>query len=118
MKEILTIPIEFDTSAIESRLETDGYEMVIESITKAVMTSILKCLPGEPRGYYSGNSAPRSFDEVNWSKFVGQRLDLWMQEHAEEVVDEAAILLAQKGARKRKWRDLVHELKEQEADNG
>ena len=113
MKHMLTIPLEFDTDLIEQRLQRDGYEDVLHELREKVEGELLSHLPGNSRSYYT-STRPKDFDEVNWGKFAGERIDAWLCEHSAEVVDEAALLLAQKGSRKAKWRDILAELKAQE----
>ena len=36
-------------------------------------------------------------------------MDKWMERHKEEVIDEAALLMAMRGSRKLKWREVLEE---------
>lgn len=109
----VTIPFSFDTSPIEAQIASIGERevgKVIESVTKKGIYSTLPKKGGY--GYYS-NQKPMNDDEVDWRKFIEDRFAKWLDSHAQEIVDEAALLLATRAGRKKAWREVLAELKEE-----
>lgn len=109
----VTIPFVFDTSPIEAQIEAIGEKevsKVIESVTKQGIYGIMPKKGGY--GYYS-NQKPTNDDEVDWRKFIEDRFAKWLDSHAQEVIDEAALLLAARVGRKKAWREVLAELKEE-----
>lgn len=107
----VTIPFSFDTSPIENQIAAIGQNevlKVIENVTKQGMYSVL---PKKNR--YSYRDRPKSDDEIDWSEVINDRLNEWLNSHSQEIIDEAAILLAKKASRKKAWREVLAELKDE-----
>lgn len=94
----VTIPFRFDTSPIEAQVATIGFDEVAKIIDKVVKEGIAKTLPHS----YGGN-------DIEWRRYINDYMDKWMERHKEEVIDEAALLMAMRGSRKLKWREVLEE---------
>lgn len=108
MKYEITIPFCFDTTAIEQCLQEIGQKELEKAIAEIVEKNVRDCLP-KKLGY--GLTMP---DVPDWRGYLDEKLRAWLDEHAEEVVDEAALLMAEKGGRKRRWRDVLKDIKEEQ----
>lgn len=94
----VTIPFRFDTSPIEAQVAAIGFDEVAKIIDKVVKEGIAKTLPHSYRG-----------NDIDWHRYVDDYMDKWMERHKEEVIDEAALLMAMRGSRKLKWREVLEE---------
>lgn len=109
----VTIPFSFDTSPIEAQIEAIGEKevsKVIESVTKQGIYGVMPKKGGY--GYYNSGK-PKSDDEIDWCKFIEDRFAKWLDSHSQEIIDEAALLLATRAGRKKAWREVLAELKEE-----
>lgn len=109
MRTEITIPFAFDTTPIETMLQEHGTEEALKVIERMVEENIIKQVPKE-RDYYGR----RTSDKPDWKVYMDEKVDLWLNDHAEEIIDEAALLLAMRAGRKAKWRDVLKELKEEQ----
>ena len=107
MRTEITIPFAFDTAPIEARLQERGTEEAMKIIERMVKDNVISQVP-KVRDYYRGRDNP------DWKAYMDEKVDLWMDEHAEEIIDEAALLLAARAGRKAKWRDVLREFKEEQ----
>ena len=115
MRTEITIPFAFDTKPIEDELQEHGYQEVMARIIKSAEESMLKQLPGKESGLgYYYDSTPRKLSDINWLKIVNDRIDKAIEEHIEEIVDEAALLLVKRAGRKKSWREVLAEIKEEQ----
>lgn len=106
----VTIPFCFDTSPIEEQIANIGATEVGKAIGEVVRKGVFSVMP--KKGYYGyGKSHPASEDEIDWAGFVKSHFYEFMDEHKDEVIDEAALLLAMKASRKKSWRETLEELK-------
>lgn len=108
MRTEITIPFAFDTAPIETMLQKHGTEEAMKIIERMVRENVISQVPKE-RDYYG----VRKSDNPDWKAYMDERVDLWMDEHAEEIIDEAALLLAARAGRRAKWRDVLREFKEE-----
>jgi len=106
----VTIPFSFDTSPIEAQVAQFGEDEAKKAIREAVMDGLLSVLPGKDRGYYR-NPKPNNDKEIDWKAYVDERMDAWIDAHMEDIVDEAALLMAMRAGRGKKWREVLDELK-------
>lgn len=101
----VTIPFSFDTSPIESQIANIGESEVAKIVDKVVKEGIVEALP---HGYvYSAHKRP----DIDWRRYIDNYMDKWMERHKDEVIDEAALLMAMRGSRKKAWREVLEELK-------
>lgn len=77
-----------------------------------VRQGIAEALPSD-YGYSPYGNDKYGKPKVNWHKYVSDYMDKWMERHTQEVVDEAALLMAMRGSRKKKWREMLDELREE-----
>lgn len=101
----VTIPFSFDTSPIERQIASIGEGEVRKIVDKMVKKGIDDVMP---TGYWD--------KEPNWGAYLKERVVDWLNDHKQEVIDEAALLLAARAGRTKAWRDVLDELRE--ADNG
>ena len=106
----VTIPFCFDTSPIERQIAELGRDEVAKVVDSVVRQGIAEALPSK-YGYSHYGIDRSGKPNVNWHKYVNDYMDKWMECHAQEVVDEAALLVAMRGSRKKKWREVLDELR-------
>ena len=110
MKTEIVIPFAFDTAPLEARLRDHGEEEVTRILRDMVRDNLVACVP-KKEDYYG-----RETGDPNWSRLMRDYFREWLDGHAEEIVDEAALILAQRGSSKRRWRDVLREVKEEQDD--
>lgn len=106
----VTIPFSFDTSPIEDQIANVGVQEAQKIIESVVKNGLLSALH-KKGSYWAGN--PKNEDEIDWKRLVNDRIDVFIESHKDEIVDEAALLLAMRGSRKKAWREVLDELKEE-----
>lgn len=104
----VTIPFAFDTSPIEEQIANVGAQEAQKLIEDVVHKGLLSALP-KKGSYWAGN--PKNEDEIDWKRLVNDRVDEFIESHKDEIVDEAAMLLAMRGSRKKAWREVLDELR-------
>ncbi len=100
MKTEFLVPFQFDTTAVEQRLESEAYNRIVEDIENKVMAEIKQSLP-------------RRYGKPDWQSVAEHWFWNWLDNHDEEIIDMAIILLAKKAKDKRRWKDVLRELKEE-----
>lgn len=113
MRTEITIPVAFDTTPLEEKLQRDGEAEVERVIREIVTTGVRRALPTK---YTDTYGRTLNDPEIAWGRYVGERLRSWLDDHAEEIIDEAALLLASRGAKRKTWKQVLAELKEEEQD--
>lgn len=96
MKSEFLIPFEIDTSAVEKKVENDAYKDVVEKLFDLCKSSL-----------------PRSGYRIAWDHMVWHRIDAFLDEHADEIIDTTVLLIARKVGNKKRWRDVLDEVKAQ-----
>lgn len=110
MRTEIVIPFAFDTAPIEKLLEERGEAEVMRILSEKVDSAVIANLPMKNDGYgYNAKKVP------DWRGFLENRFYRWLDEHTQEIIDEAALLMAAKGSRKKAWREVLAEVK---ADEG
>lgn len=104
MKTEFLIPFEIDTSAIEAKLESEGYEDVVQRLTGTLRAQV-------------ESNLPKSYGWIDWDQVTWQSISMFLDEHAEEIIDMAVLLLAQKVGNKKRWRDVLKEIKEERGED-
>lgn len=115
MRTEIVIPFAFDTAPIEKLLQEQGEQEVMRIIEKLVMDGVRASMPQKVQYGYSGYQQQKKEPEIDWRKFFEDRFSRWMDDHCQEIIDEAALLMAAKGSRKKAWREVLAEVK---ADEG
>lgn len=106
----VTIPFSFDTSPIEAQIANIGEQEVAKIVDSVVRQGLAEALPTTYRyDYYAPNKHGKP--GVDWHKYVNDYMNKWMERHKQEVIDEAALLMAMRGSRKKAWREVLEELK-------
>lgn len=115
MNHEIMIPFNFDTSFIEKKLQDDGYSEVMNQLTKRAEEQMMKQLPTNG-GYNRWNEKPTE-KKIDWHKFFSDRMnrwfEAWISEHSQEIIDEAALLMAKRGASRKAWRDVLAEYQDE-----
>jgi hypothetical protein len=110
MRTEIVIPFAFDTAPIEKLLQEQGETEVMRILAEKVDAAVIANLPTKPDGYgYNTKQVP------DWRGFLENRFTRWLDKHQQEIIDEAALLMAAKGSRKKAWREVLAEVK---ADEG
>ena len=109
----VTIPFSFDTTPIEEQIAQIG-EQETKRVIREVVTEGIKSVM--PMKYSYGYYTKEETGEIDWRKYVSDYMGEWMSDHAEEVIDEAALLLAAKASRKKAWREVLAEVKAESED--
>lgn len=106
----VTIPFSFDTSPIEEHIASIGEQEVGKIIEETVRKGIASVMPKRTSyGYYSKDK----LEEIDWRRFINDTFHEWLDANRQEIMDEAALLLAMKTSRKKAWREVLAELKEE-----
>ena len=104
MKTEFLIPFEIDTSAIEAKLESEGYEDVVQRLTGTLRAQV-------------ESSLPKHYGKVDWDRVTWQAISKFLDEHAEEIIDTTVLLLAEKVGNKKRWRDVLKKIKEDKRED-
>lgn len=102
------IPFTFDTTPVESLVAETGEAEVKRAVEEIVEKGVKASLP---KRYSYG----RVNYDVDWNQLVKECINEWLNEHAQEIVDEAVILLAARGRSKKQWREMLAEIREEES---
>ena len=99
MRTEIVIPFAFDTAPIEQRLEDEAFDIVVKNIEAEFWKNI-------------NGKLPKAYGKIDWDAFIRMKMWQWFDNHADEVVEMASILLAKKARDKRQWRKVLEEMKE------
>jgi hypothetical protein len=105
----VTIPFSFDTSPIEAQIANIGESEVMKLIREVTMKGIYSVMP-KKNGWYRDNT-PKNDDEVDWKGYIDSHVYKWLDANTQTIIDEAALLMAMRGSRKKAWREVLEELK-------
>ncbi len=111
MRTEITIPFAFDTAPIEETLQKHGEEEAVRKRREMVEENVVKKVPKKWSNYHGRT------DEPDWSEFLRCEFNEWLSEHATEIIDEAALLLAQRASGRKAWKDVLTEVKREMGDN-
>lgn len=110
MRTEIVIPFAFDTAPIEKLLQEQGEKEVMRILAEKVDAAVIANLPTKPDGYgYNAKQVP------DWRGFLENRFNRWLDAHQQEIIDEAALLMAAKGSRKKAWREVLAEMRDEAA---
>lgn len=99
MKTEFLIPFELDTSAIEQKMQAEGYEEVIQRLAATLRQQVESTLP-------------KSYGHINWDRVAWDFVSKFLDEHADEIIDTTVLLLAERVGNKKRWRDALKDVKE------
>ena len=107
MRTEIVIPFAFDTTPIEVMLQKQGKDEAMKILRQMVEDNVINQIPRKET-YYG-----QKLDEPDWRRYMDKHFRSWLDDHAEEIIDEAALLLAARAGRKKKWREILEEVKEE-----
>ena len=115
MNHEIMIPFNFDTSFIERKLQDDGYNEVLRQLVNKADEQMMKQLP--TKGGYDHWAKKQVEKQIDWHKFFNDRINRWFNdwiaEHGQEIIDEAALLMAKRGASRKAWREVLSEYQDE-----
>lgn len=100
MRTEIVIPFAFDTAPVERRLEDEAFDIIVKRLEDEARQKINEKLP-------------KSYGKVDWKTYIEWSMRNWLNDHADEVVETASLLLAKKARDKRQWRQVLDEMKEE-----
>ena len=106
MRTEIMVPFAFDTAPVEEMLQKHGEEEAMRILREMVEDNVISQVP-KKRNYYGMTNDP------DWHGLMEECFASWLNKHKEEVIDEAALLLAAKAGRTKKWRELLTEIKDE-----
>ena len=113
MRTEFVIPFAFDTTPLEKVIQNQGEQEVRRIIEDMVREGVKNVMPKKSNGYaYMSGNDPKLSVEIDWRKFVEDRFTRWLDQHQQEIIDEAALLVAARAGRKKAWREVLAEVKE------
>lgn len=106
----VTIPFSFDTSPIEAQVAKFGEDEALKVIREVTLKGICSVMPSRDNGYWRDKKA-KDENDINWKRYIDERIDAWIDRNRGEIIDEAALLMAMRANRNKKWREVLDELK-------
>lgn len=106
MRTEIVVPFAFDTTPIEERLREHGEEEVERLLRQLVHDQVIAALP-KKTDYYGHKTKVTDWSGIMKSYFLD-----WLNDHSQEIIDEAALLMAARAAQKRPWREVLASIKE------
>ena len=107
MRTEIVIPFAFDTTPIEQKLQDVGTSEVNRRVDELIEQKVYDSLPKVVRSW-NGDT------ETDWKSYIDSRIDAYLDEHVSEVIETAAILMAARGSRRKAWKDVLAEYKEEQ----
>ena len=101
MKTEFLIPFEIDTSVIEQKLEDEGCEEVIQRLKTDLHAEMKSVLPNR-------------YGRIDWESWMWHIADKFLEKHKDEIIDTVVLLIARKTGNRKRWRDVLKEIKEEE----
>lgn len=117
MNHEIMIPFNFDTSFIERKLQDDGYNEVINQLIEQAQDQMKSQLPTKGGRYdaWAKKTLPK---EIDWASMFNRRFDKWFDnwvaEHGQEIIDEAAVLMAKRASSRKAWKEVLAEYQKEE----
>lgn len=105
MKTEILIPFTFDTTPIEAKMGMLSEDEVAKKVDEIIEQKVAEQLP---KKYDSWNSK----GVTDWKSYLDNKFYEWLNDHAQDIIDEAAMLLATRGFRKKEWKQILKEVKE------
>lgn len=97
MRHEVMIPMEFNTDAVEQKLEKDGYDELMGRIYE-------RCEQELPKKWGYGSNR-----EVSWKEFVERAADRFMDSHKNEILEAAAKRMVDRMVKTKAYREAVAE---------
>lgn len=117
MRTEITIPFAFDTTPIEHMMRDHGIDEAMKILREIVEENAISQIPKmRDRYYYVNNHYVNNGNDPDWKGYMDDIARNWLDEHAQEIVDEAALLLAAKAGRKKAWREVLAEIRSEDGE--
>ena len=94
MEHIVQFAISIDDKTIQNRIEEHAYTDVLDKLAKEATDTV-----------FAHSSAYSR--ELMWEKLLGNALQSFLEEHKDEIIDEAANMLADRFQRTKKYREAM-----------
>jgi 3D (Asp-Asp-Asp) domain-containing protein len=91
---VINVPLVIDEASIEGRLKIDYEKKVIESVEKQIKQTL--------KGRYGWGDADEGMREI-----INRRVDVYIDNHRDEVLDEVAKRIYERSVRTKKVRTSV-----------
>lgn len=111
MRTEITIPFAFDTTPIEHMMRDHGVEETMKILREIVEENAISQIPKRKENYYYH---VKNGNDPDWKGYMDDIARSWLDEHAQEIVDEAALLLAARAGRKKAWREVLAEIRSED----
>lgn len=112
MRTEITIPFAFDTTPIEHMMRDHGVEEAMKILREIVEENAISQIPKMRENHYYVKNG----NDPDWKGYMNDIARKWLDEHAQEIVDEAALLLAAKAGRKKAWREVLAEIRSEDGE--
>lgn len=99
MEHIVQFGINIDDQTIQKRIEENGYNDIIDKLVEEAKNDL-------PKTWYRGNT-------IAWQDMVNSRLDLFIAEHRDEVIDAAAEKLLDSYKRTKAFKEKMGKVMEE-----
>jgi siroheme synthase (precorrin-2 oxidase/ferrochelatase) len=109
MRTEITVPFTFDTAPIEQKLQDIGANEVEGRVDELIRSHVDAVLP-KSGGTWMEKPKP------DWGQYLNDRMHTFFDEHSQEIIDEAAMLLAMRASRRKSWREVMVEYKEEKGE--
>lgn len=103
MEHIVQFAIGIDDKAIQNRIEEHAYADVLAKLTKNAVDSVFAHTSA-----YSRN--------IMWQNLLGAALQSFLEERKDEIIDDAAKMLADRFQRTKKYREAMGAVIEKEGE--
>ena len=100
MEHIVQFAIGIDDNAIKKRIEDNAYDDILEELVKEAKNYL-------PRSKSFGNS-------INWRFIVDNRLDRFLEENRDDIIDAAAEKLCESFKRTKVYKEKMTEVMDAE----
>lgn len=110
MQHVINIAFDFDDRSISDYVERHAKDDIRDTAVAEIMDQIRKSgLPTRP--YPASRALGAKGPSVDWHAVVQDRvdheIDLFLDDHAQDVIDEAALLVARRVERRKSWRETL-----------
>lgn len=102
---IINIPIQIDEAKMEELVQKDYEGRVLNEITKYIKTTLVK-----NSQYYPYHKSTEDRADDGMKVLIEDRIDAFLKEHSEEVIEHASKLLADKLAKSKKGKAILEKM--------
>ena len=102
---VINIPLQIDEEKMEELLQKDYEGRVLNEITKYIKTTLAKNASRSSYSSYYKNAEDRVDDGMK--VLIEDRIDTFLKEHREEIIENASTILADKLAKSKKGKAIL-----------